>query len=176
MGAFLKGVGSLFPPNTIANKLATGTKIDKSAIKNALSDVSGSLQGTRGILGGSTPAINVLGSIPGGNAVKTALGALSRPPVATTTLGGIATLAPSNIANSSALASQASVSQSLYAGATGSIPDNTPVYAGQFSQAVDNNKGIKEQKLNADGSPKKPISVGMILGGIAVAYFFFFKK
>jgi len=176
MAGLLKGIGSLFPPNTIANKLATGTKIDSTAIKNAVKDVSGSLQGTRGILGGNTPAINVIGALPGGSAVKSALGALTKTASPTTKLGGIATLAPSNIANSSALASQASVGQSLYAGATGSIPSSTPVYAGEFSQQVDANKGITEVKLDANGNPKKPINWVVIIAVGLGAYFLILKK
>ena len=176
MGKILKGIGSLFPPNTIANKLASGTKIDSTAIKNAIKDVSGSLQGTRGILGDGTPSFNVIGALPGGGAVKSALGALSKTASATTKLGGIATLAPSTIANSSALASQESVSQSLYAGATGSIPSSTPVYAGEFSQQVENNKGITETKLDADGNPKKPTNWILIFAIGLGAYFLILKK
>jgi len=172
----LKGVGSLFPPNTIANKLATGTKVDGQAIKNALQDVSGSLQGTRGILGGTTPAINVLSLVPGGGAVKGALGALSKTASPTTKLGGIATLAPSTTANASALASQESISQSLYAGSTGSVPSSTPVYAGEYSQAVNDNKGIAKVDLDENGNQKKPIN-WFLIGGIAlVAYFLIIKK
>lgn len=169
MGALLKGVGSLFPPNTIANKLATGNKISAKDVKNAISDVSGSLQGTRGILGGNTPAINVVSLLPAGGVASNVLKGLSSVDKANKTIGGIATLTPSATASASAQASQISVGNSLYAGATGQIPNSPPVYAS-------NVEGIKGANLDANGNPKKPINPIFILGGIAVAYFLFLKK
>ena len=169
MGKLLKGIGSLCPPNTIANKLASGTNIDKQAIKNAISDVSGSLQGTRGILGGNTPSINVVGMLPGGKVATGVLKGLNAVNSANKSIGGINTLQPSAVASASATASQMSVSNSLYAGSTGQIPNSPPVYAS-------NVEGIKEVELDENGNPKKPINPLLILGGIAVAYFLFMKK
>jgi hypothetical protein len=173
----LKGVGSLFPPNTIANKLASGTKIDSTAIKNAVKDVSGSVTGQRGILGGNTPSINLASLIPGGGAVSSALATLSKTGSVssysqpTTTLGGINTLAPSTISNASALAQQSSVSKSLYAGATGSIPNSTPEYATDFTEAVQDDKGIKNVPLDENGNPKKKTNWTMYLVvGVVVVY------
>jgi len=165
----LKGVGSLFPPNTIANKLATGTKISTQAVKNAISDVSGSLQGTRGILGGNTPSVNVLGLLPGGKVATTVLKGISTVNKATTSIGGINTLQPSALQSASANASAQSVGNSLYAGSTGAVPSSAPVYAS-------NVEGIQKVELDENGNPKKPINPLFIVGGIAVAYFLFLKK
>jgi hypothetical protein len=162
--------------------LASGSKIDSTAIKNAVKDVAGSVTGQRGILGGNTPSINLASLVPGGGAVSNALstlaktGSVSSYSQPTTTLGGINTLAPSTISNASALAQQSSVSKSLYAGATGSIPNSTPEYASDFTEAVKDDKGIKETPLDENGNPKKKsnMTIYLVLGAFVI--YFLTKK
>lgn len=180
MAGLLKGIGSLLPPNTIASKLATGTKISPNAIKTAISDVVGSATGTRGILGGSTPSVNLVSLIPGGGAVSSSLAQankiLSKANVSTvakptTNLGGISTLTPSNESMASAIAQQNAVAQSLTAGSQGLAPsNNTPVYQADIS-IPDKTNGIKKVPLDENGNPKKPSYMPFIIGGLILAYF-----
>ena len=157
IGLALKGVASLFPKNTIVNKLANNpTGIKASDIKNAINDVKGSVSGTRGILGGSTPAINLL--------AKAGVKTTSEP---NAEQGGLATLTPSTFAYTSALASQASVSKSLSAGAMGQSSPTTPMYADQFNAT--NDKGII-------GDTTLTIPPVVMIGALVAGYFLLTNK
>jgi len=159
VGLALKGVASLFPKNTIVNKLANApTSIKANDIRNAIADVKGSVSGSRGLLGGNTPSVNLLGKA----GVKTT-------PAPSVTQGGLNTLQPSTLAVNSALASQKSVAQSLSAGAMGASAPTTPNYASDFGSVdASNPDGIK-----ATGS----IEINpYVLAGGALAIYLITKK
>lgn len=155
VGLALKGVASLLPKNTIVNKLANNpTSIKAQDIKNALKDVKGSVTGTRGIVGGSSPSVNLLAKV-----------GIKSTPTPNAEQGGLATLSPSPLITASALASQKSVTQSLTAGAMGVSAPTTPNYAEQFVDESNPN-GIKVATSSSVTIP--PLA---IVGGLAVIYF-----
>jgi len=162
IGTALKGVASLLPKNTLVNKIANDpTSIKAKDIRNAIGDVKGSLTGQRGIVGGKSPSINILGTKQDKN------------------LGGVSTLAPSLTSLSSALAQQKSVSQSLIAGSTGVAPSGSPIYAS--SQIVNAQKSAEQSRVldkgvtNTDIKPpkdeKKDNTIFYVLGAVAVYFF-----
>jgi hypothetical protein len=162
IGTALKGVASLLPKNTLVNKIANDpTSIKAKDIRNAISDVKGSLRGQRGIVGNNTPRINILGTKQDKN------------------LGGISTLAPSLNSLSSAIAQQKSVSQSLIAGSTGVAPSSSPIYASsqivnaqksaEQSRVLD--KGVQRDDLKPPTDGKKDNTLFYVLGAVAVYFF-----
>lgn len=161
VGLALKGVASLFPSNTIVNKLANApTSIKARDVTKAIADVKGSVTGKRGFLGESTPGLTLFGKA----GVKTT-------PAPTPEKGGLNTLQPSTLAMNSALASQRSVTQSLTAGSLGVSAPTSPNYASDFG-AVDtkNPDGIKYSNpdgFKASGSVEiNPWLIGAIAVGI----------
>lgn len=156
IGVGLKGVASLFPKNTIVNKLANSpTSIRATDVKKAIADVKGSVSGTRGIIGDKSPSINLLGSL-----------GVKSTPKPTLEQGGVSTLQPSTNAVASALASQKSVTQSLTAGAMGVSAPTSPNYATDFETAkASDNAGIK-----ASGTLEiNPWLIGGVVGVIILA-------